>query len=762
MSFRKLTLLYILVICCLFAHSQKVAVILSGGASKGGAHIGVLRALEEQHIPISYIAGTSVGAIIGGLYASGYTPDEIETMISSEEFQKNALGTMYDEYVYYYRREEPNASWVSLDINPKKKLTSSLPASLKSPFMIDFRFMELFAPANAAAGGDFDKLFVPFRCVVADIDSSSAVIVKKGDLSSAIRASMSIPFIYNPVILNNKLMYDGGMYNNFPTNVAADDFKADVIIGSRVAERYDKPDPEDIVSQLLIMLMGKQSSGIPYPNSVLILPNVPSVDLLDFGHTRVLADSGYAAAMRKIPAIRKLVHDSVSAEDLIRRRETFNNSKPGLVFDSIIPKGLTRSQAAYVKQVLKHGREIVSLDDLRPEYYRFIDEGFIKTIYPGARFNPLTGHYDLLLDIRKADKFSVDFGGNLSLGTVNEAFLELRYKYLWNNALHFLANGYFGKFYASAKLGARVDFNTKYPWYIDLSYTYNHFDYFKNATFFFDDKTPSYIIEREYFGDVCIGLPITNAGKLGIDLTYAFTNNKYYQSNQFSRYDTADQTGFNFFAPSVCFDLNSLNRKQYASAGARLKLSLAYVNGTEDFLPGSTSTEKNEIENHHDWFCFRLLYDNYFKSFGPVKLGFYGEAVVSNQALFSNYVSSLIHAPAFQPVPESQTLILPNFRALSYAGAGLKVIVRVYKKIEYRLEGYLFQPYQEILEDPAKQTASLGPVFSTRSVIGSTSFVYHSPLGPISLGVNYYDKSPESFHLNLNFGYILFNRRAMP
>lgn len=431
--------------CCAPVHSQKVAVILSGGASKGGAHIGVLRALEEQHIPISFIAGTSVGAIIGGLYASGYTPDEIEKLISSEEFQRNASGLMYDQYVYYYRREEPNASWISLDLNPKKKLTSSLPVSLKSPFMVDFRFMEIFAPPNAAAEGDFNKLFIPFRCVVADIDSSSAVIIKKGDLPSAIRASMSIPFVYNPVVLNNKLMYDGGMYNNFPTNVAADDFKADVIIGSRVAERYDKPDPEDPVSQLLVMLMGKQSSNIPYPNSVLILPNVPKVDLLDFSHTAVLADSGYAAAMRSIASIRKLVHDTVNSEDLLRRRKEFRSRQPALIFDSIITKGLNRAQSTYVKQVLKHGKELISLDELRPGYYRFIDEGFVKTIYPVARYNPQTAHYDLILDIHKSDKFSADFGGNLSLGTVNEAFLEIRYKYLWSKALHFLANGYFGK-----------------------------------------------------------------------------------------------------------------------------------------------------------------------------------------------------------------------------------------------------------------------------------------------------------------------------
>ena len=744
------------------AQSQKVAVILSGGASRGGAHIGVLKALEEQHIPISCIAGTSVGAIVGGLYASGYTPDEIEKMISSDEFQKNASGLMYEEYVYYYRKEEPNASWVSLDINPKKKITSALPTSLKSPFMIDFRFMEMFAPANAAAGGDFDKLFVPFRCVVADIDSSSAVIIKKGDLGSSIRASMSIPFVYNPVILNGKLMYDGGMYNNFPTNVAADDFKADVIIGSRVAERYDKPDPEDPISQLLVMLMGKQNSTIPYPNSVLILPNVPKIDLFDFSHTSVLADSGYAAAMRSIPAIRQLVHDSATAVELIRRREKFRNKQPELIFDSIITNGLTRAQNAYVKQVLKHGKQLVGMKELRPGYYRFIDEGFVKTIYPEARFNPASGHYDLLLDIRLADKFSVDFGGNLSLGTVNEAFLELRYKLLWSKALHFLANGYFGKFYASARLAARMDFNSKYPWYIDLSYTFNHFDYFKNSTFFFDDKTPSYIIEREYFGDISLGLPLTNAGKLGIDFTYAFTNDKYYQSNQFTRYDTADQTGFNFFAPSVSFELNSLNRKQYANAGARLKISIAYVNGHEDFLPGSTTIGKNEIEAQLDWFSFRVLYDNYFKTFGPVKFGFYGEAAISNQPLFSNYVSTLIHSPAFQPVPESQTLVLPNFRALNYGAAGLKVVVRVYKKIDYRLEGYLFQPYQAIIEDPVTHTANLGPVFSDRSWMASTSFVYNSPLGPVSLGVNYYDKSTDSFNVNLNFGYIIFNRRAMP
>ena len=90
--------------------AQKVALVLSGGGSRGAAHIGVIRALEENHIPIDYIAGTSIGAVIGSLYAIGYSPDEMETLLDSDEFKRWAAGNMDEKYVYYYRKEDPNAS----------------------------------------------------------------------------------------------------------------------------------------------------------------------------------------------------------------------------------------------------------------------------------------------------------------------------------------------------------------------------------------------------------------------------------------------------------------------------------------------------------------------------------------------------------------------------------------------------------------------------------------------------------------------------
>ncbi len=742
--------------------SQRVALVLSGGASKGGAHIGVIRALEEQKVPISYIAGTSIGAIIAGMYASGFTPDEMEKLMDSEEFQQWASGVIDEQYIYFYRKEDPNASWISTNFNFSRKLSSILPSQLIKTHEIDYRFMTMFSPANAVCQGDFDHLMVPFRCVASDIDSTEAMILRNGDLSTAVRGSMSIPLVFSPIVINHKLVFDGGMYNNFPVDVVINDFHPDVIIGSRVAQRYDKPERDDVISQLLAMLMERQNDSIPFSRSVMIVPRIPSYGMLDFTHTDELADSGYQATLRKIPEIRKLVSDSISPESMAEKRKVFNSRKPELRFDSIHITGLNKIQSKYIRHILKHGRSAITESELRPEYFRFIDEGFIKNIYPVAKYNPGTGYFDLYLDIQKSMNFEAQFGGNFTLGTTNIGFLEFRYKYLWTKALHFMVNGYFGRFYTSAKADARIDFNSKIPWFIEVNYTYNNLNYFKNATFFFDDKTPTYVIEREYFGNLQIGMPFTNKGKVSIGMTYAFSTDKYYQSNLFSRSDTADQTSFNYMAPALTFELNGLNRKQFASAGARLKLWLCYINGKESMIPGSTAINPVAIVNYHDWFRFSLIYDNYFQTLGPIKLGFYAEGSISNQPLFSNYTSSLLYAPAFQPLPESQTFFLPAFRANNYAAAGLKVVLRIYKKIEYRLEGYVFQPYQAILENSMTQTAYYGKKFSDRAYMASTAIVYNSPIGPVSLGVNYYDKLPDSFTLNFNFGYIIFNKRAIP
>jgi NTE family protein len=761
---RKITIIFYLILISLSPslRAQKVALVLSGGGSRGAAHIGVLRALEENKVPVNYIVGTSIGAIVGCLYASGYTPDEIEKLMESDSFQNWAAGVVNDKYIYYYRKEDPNGSWVSLDFDFRKKITSQLPTNLISPFEMDFAFLQIFTAASAACKNDFNNLMIPFRCVVSDVDSSQKIVQKRGDLSSAVRGSMTIPFVYKPLTIDGKLVFDGGMYDNFPSDVAMNEFRPDVIIGSRVAERYSSPDPNDVVSQLLSMLMMRQSDSIPYPNSVLIAPNIQQINIISFSKTHTLSDSGYFAAERKIKEIRKLVKDSLDPAALAKRRADFKLKEPPVIFDSIHITGLNAVQQRYVIQILKHGKRLVTLEDLKKEYFRFINEGLIKGIHPVAKFDPASGYYDLYLDIQQSENFNLQFGGDISISANSQAFLELQYKYLWTKALRFMVNGYLGRFYNSVRANGRIDFNSEVPWFIETGYTYNHYDYFATTTYFFDDKTPSYIRQREYYGDVRIGMAVTNKGKLSFRTTYAFTNGSYYQNNMFTRLDTTDQTSFNFVNPEFCFELNNLNRKQYASAGAFLKLATGYVNGNEDYLPGTLSLNKKEIKANHYWFYFDLLYDNYFGTLGPFKFGLYTEAHLSNQPLMSNYTSTIINTPDFHPVPEMQTLMIPAYRATNFAGIGLKIVTRLYKKIDFRLEGYYFQPYQEISENNVDQTAVLEPVLSDRAFVGTADLVYNSLIGPISFGVNYYDKKAEHVTINLNIGYILFNRKALP
>jgi NTE family protein len=742
-------------------HAQKVALVLSGGGSKGAAHIGVIRALEEQNIPIDYITGTSIGAAIAALYAIGYTPDQMEELVASPEFNDWVNGITDPKYIMYYRKESPNASWVSFDFQPGKKLTSFLPTSLVSTQIIDFELMRIFAPGSAAGGNNFDSLMIPFRCVVADIDSSRQIILRNGDLASAVRGSMSLPFVFTPMEINGKLVFDGGMYNNFPGDVARDEFRPDIIIGSRVAERFEKAAADDVLSMFLSMMMNRQADTLTGSNVAMVIPSLPQVNLLDFASAEELIDSGYQACIRQMPGIRKMVGRSVTIEEMTGRRERFRMKEPPLAFDSVIVNGLSKSQSEYVCKYLQRGDRSIPTGRMRDRYFLLLDEGFIRRIHPIARFNPATNKYELVLDIQKSDNFTLQFGGNISLGTSNEGFLELKYKYLWKAPLQVMANGYFGRFYNSVRAGSRIDFNGRLPFYMDLYYTYNRYDYFKNTTYFFDDVTPSYLIQWESYVDLNGGVPIGVHGKASLGILYTITTSKYYQSNIFSRGDTADQTNFDFFSPHLCYELNTLNHKQYPNTGVRLKISLSYINGLEYTLPGSSSPDKTEDHSFHDWLEFRVIYDNYFEAMGPLKLGLYAEGVISGQPLFYNSTASLLYASSFEPTPEMQSLFLPSFRAYSYAALGMKTILKVYKKIEFRAEGYILQPYQEILNDEATGEPKFGPAYSDRSYTLSGTLVYKSILGPISLGVSFYDKLEQPFTVNLNFGYIIFNPRAL-
>ncbi|WP_282124106.1 patatin-like phospholipase family protein [Algibacter mikhailovii] len=206
----------------------KVALVLSGGGAKGVAHIPVLQKLDSLGIVPDLVVGTSMGSVIGGLYAAGYSGDEIEALTMKVNWDDVLGGTISLRDVGVEEKSEFNRYLVNLDVIEGKPRVK--PALLKDQNLRELLSSLLYPVYDVH---DFDKLPIPFRSVTTDLVNGKEVVIKDGSLSLAIRASMSIPSVFEPVPYKGTLLVDGGVLNNFPTDVAKE-LGADIIIGSDV------------------------------------------------------------------------------------------------------------------------------------------------------------------------------------------------------------------------------------------------------------------------------------------------------------------------------------------------------------------------------------------------------------------------------------------------------------------------------------------------------------------------------------------------
>jgi NTE family protein len=742
---------------------EKVGVVLSGGGASGLAHIGVLKALEESQIPIDYICGTSMGALVACLYSIGYTPAEIETLVKSEDFLSWSTGVFQPGQIYYFKKKEDNASWVTLKLSLDTTIATNLPTNLISPVQIDFAIMEMTAGAAAAANYNFDSLFIPFRCVASDIAAKKSVTFKDGDLGQAVRASMSYPFYLKPIRVDGKLLFDGGLYNNFPSNVMYEDFFPDFIIGSNVASAFPNPDEDNLLSQIRAMLTSKSDFDPKCENGIVIQPNADWVGLFDFERAQAVIDSGYVATMREIENIKNSVTRRSNPEELAKRRAAFKAKQPKIVFDNIEIEGpgMKKNQVTYVSRLLRHREKFVPIDDLRPGYYRLASDDKIKSIFPQARYNRSTGYYDLKLTIKKEKNVFAQVGGTFCNRPISMGFIGLQYNLFSNPSIAFVGNVYFGKLYSSSQIRTRIDFPTRLPFYIEPILTWNRFDFYRSSPVYFVDTRPPYLIQIDRCAEITGGIPIKNKGRLVAGTGIGFNRYLYYQTSQFTSADTTDRTDLNLFTTHLMYERNTLNRKQYASSGTFLALKARFVQTEEFFKPGSTSS-LDSFRGILNWVQFRLTYDTYFKERGKWRLGFYGELAYTSQPFMHNYLATILSAPAFQPTPESQTWFIPELRAYEYAGAGIKSVFVLWKTIDWRNEAYVFAPYRKIQETPSHEAEFAAPLsISSLSYIGMSALVWHSPLGPVSLSVNYYSAKQYPISVLFNFGYIIFNRFSL-
>ena len=323
-----------------------------------------------------------------------------------------------------------------------------------------------------------------------------------------------------------------------------------------------------------------------------------------------------------------------------------------------------------------------------------------------------------------------------------------------------MMNIYFGKLYNSVMIKGKINNPSRVPQYYDLAATFNRWDYYRSYSgMFFEDIRPYYIVRYESNIRASANVQTGKRGKLFLGSAISSSVDEYYHNNSFLKADTADQTNFDMYCIFMGYQRKTLNYKQFGNNGSCFSIRVNYIRGREKYFPGTTSIETANYRKYHTWPEIKISYDKYFKTNKYFVPGFYFEGVYSSQQFFSNYTSTMLQCPVFTPFPHSNTLYLENFRANQYIAGGLKAVAKITKNMDWRNEAYIFMPYEKILKDDM-QKARFAEPFKYQYYMGSSSLVYHTPVGPISLSLNYYQGEFKELYAFFNFGYILFNKKA--
>ena len=284
------------------ATRPRLALALSGGGARGIAHIGALRALEEAGLPVDAIAANSMGAVVGGIYATGRSADELEEIVRSLDWAALFSGRPDRRTLPVARRDDHYADWIGVDFDWKR---ARLPAGLVAEHRVNRFLIRHLSPAAYAVGGDFDRLAIPFRAVATDLGNGDRVILAKGDLARAVRASMSIPVFFPPVSWEGRKLVDGLVVDNLPTDVAKLFGAAVTVaidIGSPELEAQDYATSLGVASQVSDLLSRRRSQDFTAEADVYVRPDLGKHSATDYSQFDALIKAGYEATKGSRPA----------------------------------------------------------------------------------------------------------------------------------------------------------------------------------------------------------------------------------------------------------------------------------------------------------------------------------------------------------------------------------------------------------------------------------------------------------------------------
>ena len=745
-----------------FSQNGKVGLVLSGGGSKGLAHIGVIKALEEHHIPIDYVVGTSMGGVIGGFYAAGYSAEEIETIALSPAFQDWINGNIPEEYTYFFPKSDIDPSVLKVGLDVRSNLQAVFSTYLANDLSLNFAMEEHLAIANQLSGGNFDSLFVPFRTTAAEVFMQKELVLHSGSLSSAVRATMTVPMVYRPIKLNNQYVFDGGIYNNFPVDIMKKEFSPEVVIGINVSDKnfssYPENKIEELLPQVLFYALVSKSNTQLGTNDVFIEPNVADISALDFTKPRETIDSGYYATLSHLPEIRKKVYKRISRTHLIQKRNSFFKDSTTVNINQINVKGLNNYQEHYLRNYFIQGDQRSALADIKEGYFKLAAEDYFKEIIPKLHHNPIDSSYQMEIVAKSANKARLRLGGMAASRGIGYLYFGLDYTNLQRQLNKIDVSVATGGFYKSLDLSLRSFFPGKQKFYLEPKLVLNNWDYLDTEDFLSSQEELVILERRDRYLGLEAGFPIGNQFKLAVENAYIDNKDKFSNLSILDPSAILDQLVFRGYKTGLRLSANKLNRRQYPSMGRSIDIGLHYITGKERYEGGTTSLIEGQQSHHRSWFRLYGKSEKYTHT-NNFSFGRAFKFQMSNLPIFSNYFSTLLYTGESDFLPESPTLFYPSFRANSFVSVELKGVWEVRKNIDFRLEAMVFNKLASIKETNS-QMAEIAINFWDPAYAASSSLVFHSPIGPISARLNYFEGRKRPLHFLFHVGYILFNQRS--
>ena len=401
--------LFVLIGKTVFTQEDKrIGLVLSGGTARGLAHVGILKVLEEEKVPVEYVTGTSMGSIIGGLYSVGYTPDEIEKIASEMDWLSLFNDSIERKGKGILRNLIEDRNTMVL---PMENFVPKIPSGAVGGKSASEKLNELFF--GVAEVNDFKKFPKKFALVATDLNTGEGVMIDKGSIATAIRSSLSLPSVFNPVQAEERLYVDGGVVRNLPVQ----DIKvlgADYTIGVNVGEGFSKRDPEKlniagVISDSMTIAGRQEVERQIRMLDLYMAPNLEKIESYDFGKVKEIIDAGEKVARENIESIRKLSNPEKFAELEQKRMEFRKSWKDEYTIRHVEIRGNKRYGEKYFNKYLPKNLGTMKKSDMEKIVNELYGNGNFSTVYYEVKNNDT-----LVINVQEKAGDYLTFSGNVN------------------------------------------------------------------------------------------------------------------------------------------------------------------------------------------------------------------------------------------------------------------------------------------------------------------------------------------------------------